>query len=373
MTPIAWLVAIAGAAGSIAALRAPALGSGLRRLIGMQFVALILGWVLVVLWGGSAFGFIAALWGLGVGGSVTFAALAWRLWRHHRAWSALSIAVALVAVAIAVYGMLIGPRDLEVNVHRIVSSRVDAPLRVAVVADLQTDRIGAYEERVFETLAGLDADVLVLPGDLLQLRDGPERDRQWARMQALFDAVAPAFPAGVYGVDGDVESGGRLLPKGVVSVSDRLMGIDGRDDVQIMGLSNRRSMDPTPVRTTARVGFDGLSLVVGHRPGFMWPALRGEDGGPGLFIAGHTHGGQIVIPGFGPPLTLSSVPRHIAAGGLHRTDEEQWVIVSRGVGMERLDAPRVRLFCPPEIVVLDIVPAPSTGATDGDHKKSAAE
>jgi hypothetical protein len=27
-----------------------------------------------------------------------------------------------------------------------------------------------------------------------------------------------------------------------------------------------------------------------------------------LIIAGHTHGGQVVIPGFGPPLTLSGVP-----------------------------------------------------------------
>ena len=52
-------------------------------------------------------------------------------------------------------------------------------------------------------------------------------------------------------------------------------------------------------------------------------------------------------------MTLSLVPRHVAAGGLHEIDGNR-VYVSRGVGMERMQAPRMRLFCPPEISILTV-------------------
>lgn len=64
----------------------------------------------------------------------------------------------------------------------------------------------------------------------------------------------------------------------------------------------------------------------------------------------------MTIPDFGPPVTLSLVPRAVAAGGLHRVHGRQ-VYVSRGIGMERSLAPPLRLFCPPEVSLLTLVPA----------------
>lgn len=356
MTLAAWITALLVAAGSIVWIgRRPAAVESPWPFVQVHLVAFGVGFCVAALGGGSFFGLFAVGWGLGVGASVSLSVLGWRLRASRPLGAGLSWLGAATAATIAVYGLYIGPYQLEVNVHRIESARVSSPLRVAIVADLQTDHIGPYEERVFATLAGLDADLLILPGDFLQLY-GDRRPVESARLDAEFEAVRPAFALGIYGVDGDVEYGGTPLPAAVTSLSDRLVTLPGRADVQLAGLSLGRSADPAPPWPEARAGFAGLTLVVGHRPDYMWPALRGDDTAPGVLIAGHTHGGQIVIPGFGPPLTLSTVPRHIAAGGLHATGPEQWAIVSRGVGLERGAAPRVRLFCPPEIVVLDIVP-----------------
>jgi len=93
----------------------------------------------------------------------------------------------------------------------------------------------------------------------------------------------------------------------------------------------------------------GVHLAMAHAPDFAEAAAR--LGTVDLAVAGHTHGGQIVIPGFGPPLTFSSLPRRFAAGA-HELNGLP-LVVTKGVGMERLSAPRVRLFCPPDVTLIE--------------------
>jgi predicted MPP superfamily phosphohydrolase len=62
------------------------------------------------------------------------------------------------------------------------------------------------------------------------------------------------------------------------------------------------------------------------------------------------------LPGFGPILTFSQVPRAWAAG---RTEiaPGTTLIVSRGLGMERHYAPRLRFLCRPELVFITLQPS----------------
>ena len=71
-----------------------------------------------------------------------------------------------------------------------------------------------------------------------------------------------------------------------------------------------------------------------------------------LHLAGHTHGGQIALPFFGPPVTLSSLPRRFARG-LHRFGDH-WLHVTPGIGMEGSHAPRIRFLCPPSIDLIEL-------------------
>jgi predicted MPP superfamily phosphohydrolase len=67
-------------------------------------------------------------------------------------------------------------------------------------------------------------------------------------------------------------------------------------------------------------------------------------------FAGHTHGGQFRIPFLGPLLMPSRYGRRFDQG--HFVVEGTHLYVSAGVGA---DAPNLRLWCPPDLVVVDLV------------------
>jgi hypothetical protein len=92
-------------------------------------------------------------------------------------------------------------------------------------------------------------------------------------------------------------------------------------------------------------------VVLGHSPNFALGDVAAD-----LLIAGHTHGGQVRLPLVGAIMTLSRIPRRWAAGGLTNLPDGRRLLVSRGIGMERCNAPRLRFLCRPELVVLDLTP-----------------
>ncbi len=63
---------------------------------------------------------------------------------------------------------LIEPHLLEVTRHSIVSNKLNSPLRIAILADLQTDDIGEYErQRISSRWPNEKPDLFLLPGDYI--------------------------------------------------------------------------------------------------------------------------------------------------------------------------------------------------------------
>ncbi|MDQ3742401.1 MAG: phosphohydrolase, partial [Actinomycetota bacterium] len=95
----------------------------------------------------------------------------------------------------------------------------------------------------------------------------------------------------------------------------------------------------------------GVRIVLAHRPDVVLDLA--DDTRVDLVVAGHTHGGQVQLPLLGPPLTASEIPRDVAAGGLHDVDGHR-IYVTRGVGVERGQAPKLRFGSVPEVSVLTL-------------------
>ena len=88
-----------------------------------------------------------------------------------------------------------------------------------------------------------------------------------------------------------------------------------------------------------------------------------------LVLAGHTHGGQLRVPGYGAIVTNCALDRSRARGA-SRWGAHTWLHVSAGLGTSPY-AP-VRFACPPEASLLTLVPRPATVEAPDPEQTSSA-
>ncbi|HEY2693950.1 MAG TPA: metallophosphoesterase [Pseudonocardiaceae bacterium] len=111
-----------------------------------------------------------------------------------------------------------------------------------------------------------------------------------------------------------------------------------------------------------------LRLGVTHSPE---PRVLDAFAGDGydLVLAGHTHGGQLRLPGYGALVTNCALDRSRARGA-SRWGAHMWLHVSAGLGTSPY-AP-VRFACPPEASLLTLVPRPATVEAPDPEQTSSA-
>jgi hypothetical protein len=262
------------------------------------------------------------------------------------------------------YGTHIEPQRLRVDrvALAVADDRLgDDPVRIGVLTDLQTPDPGAYERDAVDRLMAEEPDLILLPGDLFQ--GTPQAfDAHVDEMRALLQRLDA--PGGVYLVRGDTDradNSDRLVEgSDIVLLDNDHVDVKVGDRTLRIGGNRLRYAQPDAValrrrlETTLAEGEDDdgtIRILLAHRPDAILDLA--PDSRVDLVVAGHTHGGQIVLPGVGPLVTLSSVPRHVGAGGLHQIDGNP-IYVGTGVGLERGQAPQVRLFSRPSIGIIEL-------------------
>ncbi|HMO24248.1 MAG TPA: hypothetical protein PKC98_25070, partial [Candidatus Melainabacteria bacterium] len=141
-------------------------------------------------------------WSIGIFGGITtlFALLAILFWRKARISASLFALVAMLLAVVAVDALWLEPRSLEVRHERLVTAKVTRPIRVVVLSDIQTDVVGGYERSALLRAAAEKPDLVLLPGDYLQIVDPIKRAEQKVKWRQIF-ADKPLKPRlGAYAV-----------------------------------------------------------------------------------------------------------------------------------------------------------------------------
>jgi len=288
-------------------------------------------------------------------------AIAWLIVRSHRWIAGLTcslVPLGLVAIYWEAYHR--EPTDLRVRHHAVEIGQAPEKrrLRILHLSDIQADHVGAYEERAIALAGAQGADLVVWTGDYVQPRLGSTRERATADLNALLRSRPLHAPLGSFAVRGDVDRDWPAVfdGTGIEALTDesaRVQLPSGRF-LSVIGLtpgmSHGRGRDGL-LDLVRRAPAGDIRIVLGHGPDFVVNLAKAEP--IDLALAGHTHGGQVVLPFLGPPYTKSSLPRRNASG--LSLFEGVPLHVSAGIGMERGSAPQIRFLCPPEICVIEVV------------------
>jgi predicted MPP superfamily phosphohydrolase len=232
----------------------------------------------------------------------------------------------------------------------------DRALRIVQLSDLHVERTTRRERDVLVEVAALEPDIIVLTGDYLNisyLSDPVTLADTWDFLAQL------RAPYGVYAVTDsgvDPASAMRVIfeeqPITVLNNETICLPFDGAD-LCLIGIQSHRNAperDRAVLETlSAQTPPEAYKLLLYHTPDLA-EVVTGN--GIDLYLAGHTHGGQIRLPFYGAVVTFSAYGKKYEMG--RYTLGDTTLYVSRGLGMEGSGAPRARFLCPPEIVVVDI-------------------
>ncbi len=145
-----------------------------------------------------------------------------------------------------------------------------------------------------------------------------------------------------------LEAGGfKVLINESVLIAEENLFIVGIDYFGMKENELQQMMDKAPA--------DALKLALFHVPKYLDSFSKA---GFHAAFGGHTHGGQIRVPGLGALITDSDLSRKNASGMVDVGGTK--IHVSRGLGAD----PRsnIRLFCPPAATVIELIHGPGPSA-----------
>jgi predicted MPP superfamily phosphohydrolase len=248
----------------------------------------------------------------------------------------------------AVYGMGIEPLRLSVERWTIGLGRLPAAFdgfRIVQLSDLhlQPWTQGAEIAQAVETANRLRPDAIFLTGDFVT-QDARPADELRSLLREL------RAPAGVFACLGNHDFHGRGVER--ISRAIREAGIEllrnrsvplslGGDRLVVAGLDSRWAGRPRLQSALREFGSDAAVVVLMHEPDFA--DVAAGDTRVMLQVSGHTHGGQVRLPGIGALITPKWGRKYV--DGWFRVGAMN-LYVNRGLGCTGLP---IRWLCPPEI------------------------
>jgi predicted MPP superfamily phosphohydrolase len=218
-----------------------------------------------------------------------------------------------------------------------------AGLKVALLTDIHHSRLVPADDVAAAVQLAMSErpDLIVLGGDYVTFGDR-------AFVGPVAELLAPLHaPHGVFAIlgnhDDDKDMPGALARKGFTVLKDQRTRVTMRGEtVDVAGIRfwTRRAADVARVlRNTG-----GTVLLLAHDPRRLVEASKLNVP---VVLSGHTHGGQVVLPGVGAVAKAARFPILAGTGRQENTS----IFVSRGIGTVYVP---MRFNCPPEVAVITL-------------------
>ena len=269
----------------------------------------------------------------------------------------INLALQGLGTLLVIYSFWIEPHRLGVTHQKLITPKLPegTNVRILHLGDLHVERITRRELSLQEKIDDLKPDLIVFSGDILNLsyRKDPTAIEHARQIIGKWNA-----PLGVFLVSGspavDLAETMPLIMKGLpvdwLKAEKRSIPLaQGTLDLVGLTCTHRPTVDGEKLKTLVHLPTKNFTLLLYHTPDLApIAAKQGID----LQLSGHTHGGQVRIPGYGAIVTGSLYGKLFETGRI--AVGSMLLYVTRGIGLEGAAAPRLRLFCPPEIILWEI-------------------
>ena len=219
------------------------------------------------------------------------------------------------------------------------------------LSDLHLDANPAYPTALIERLRQVEYDLCVITGDFRAKTHGPHD----AAITALAQ-VRPHLRSPIYAILGNHDSI-RMVPGiealGITLLLNESVRVErGGATIHLAGIDDPHYFQVDNFdKAAADIPSEATAILLSHSPEtYRHAAHAGFD----LLLGGHTHGGQICLPGGIALLTNAACPRRFCKGAWQYHAMQGYTSVGSGASVVG-----VRYNCPPEITLHHLRASPA--------------
>lgn len=265
----------------------------------------------------------------------------------------LRLAVYALPALVGSYTVLIEPHIVRINKYTIPLHDLPPAFHGFVIAHLSDLHLGFlvsadFIESVVRQTNALQADIIACTGDYVHKRDTKEEIEQvWPILSKLRAKHGVFSVLGNHDHWADLDRSLYWLERSGQNLRHQCKAITKGKERILLGGAGDLWHDTLEIdKTFAGSDENECRILLSHNP----DSVDAKFNTPlSLVLSGHTHGGQVVLPFFGPPLL--PVDNKNYSSGLIRTEKTQ-LFISRGIGWTIFP---VRFNCSPEIAVLELI------------------
>ena len=217
--------------------------------------------------------------------------------------------------------------------------------RILHLSDLHIEGMIDKGQSLQAMLSTLHYDLCVLTGDF-RFRTYGSYDKTVRLMEELVQTLrAPFGVTGILGNHDWLEMVPGLERAGIRMLLNETQAIEkGKETIWLLGLDDMHYYETGDLnKAVGKAPTDAVRILLVHSPEVIPEAFAA---GMDLYLCGHSHGGQICLPGGKPIITHCRCARPFKAGPWQHKSMRGYT--SRGVGTSLFP---IRMFCQPEIII----------------------